>query len=478
MKKTISFLTLLLFVSHANAQGKIVGSLSHSMAICLPDSTAWSWGFSHIGQNNPNYLIPYPVWADSVGGQLQKAVSISTYYSHAIAALSDGTVWAWGQNTFGQLGDSLLNTNTNFPVQMRGEFGYGYLDSIIEVSCGYYHSLMLKSNGTVWSCGYNSYGQLGVNSTQSWSVPKPVLGPGGVGVLTNVIQIDAGSLSSVALRNDGTVWAWGNGDNGTMGSGGGNNYFPKQVPGLPQITKISIKGGHVLALDLNGELWSWGQNNFGQIGNNTFTNVYSPVQVLDQSGTIVLSNVEEIGTGMMHSFAIQSDGTAISWGANNYGQLGDGTTIDRYIPVKILGAGGIGLLTDIVELEGGNTSSVARKLDGTVYSWGYNYTSYPEVINGICRSFLSSDELNGALSNQIDLVPNPVFNNSSVKIMSEGNIDINSISIYSLSGQLMKTIERLQVNEYELELYNYSPGVYLVTIGASGSVVTKKLLVQ
>lgn len=477
MKKTVAFLSLFIFYTTSNAQGKISGSLNNVMGICMSDSILWSWGNDHIGQNNPSYINPYPVWANSTGGQLQKVVSVSTYYTHAIAALSDGTVWAWGQNTFGQLGDSLLNTNTEYPVQMRGEYGLGYLDSIVEVSCGYYHSLMLKSDGTVLSCGYNTYGQLGVNSTQTWTVPRPVVGSSGVGTLTNIIQIDAGSHSSVALRNDGTVWAWGNGAHGTMGSGSGNNYYPEQVLGLPQIIKISIKGKHVLALDINGLIWAWGANTFGQVGNNTFTDVYSPVQVLDQTGTNVLDSIVEIGTGMMHSFAIHSDGTAYSWGSNNNGQLGDGTTIDRYYPVEILGPGGSGLLDNIVELEGGHVLSVARKSDGTIYCWGDHYTSFPEVINGICGS-LSIDDIDDFPSDQINLYPNPTFGKGSLNITSEGNDKIKAIRIIDASGKILKSIDDLHVNHLKVDLIDISTGVYFVSINSALGVTTKRLVVH
>lgn len=477
MKKTIFFISLFISCSIVNAQGKISASLNNAMGFCMADSVLWSWGYSHIGQNNPGFLNPYPVWADSTGGQLQKVISVSTYYTHAVAALSDGTVWAWGQNSWGQLGDSLLNVNTNYPVQMRGEYGFGYLDSIVEVSCGYYHSLMLKSDGTVLSCGYNTYGQLGVNSTQTWIVPRPVLGPNGIGILSNIIQIDAGSHSSVALRNDGTVWVWGEGSSGTMGSGSGNNYYPEQVQGLPQITKISIKGGHVLALDINGGIWAWGENTYGQVGNNTFTHVYYPEQVLDQTGTNVMDNIVDIGTGMMHSFAIHNNGKAYSWGSNNNGQLGDGTMFDRYYPVEILGPNGSGLLDNIVELEGGHLFSVARKSDGTIFCWGDNYTSYPEVINGFCGA-LSIDEMAETVSAQINIYPNPTMYNSSFNVVAEGNEKINEIQIVNTSGQLLLLKSTLQDNQVKIELNDFSPGIYFVTIRSTAGVATKRLVIE
>lgn len=477
MKKTVAFLSLFIFYTNAKAQGKISGSLNNAMGICMSDSILWSWGYDHVGQNNPSYLNPFPVWADSTGGQLQKVVSVSTYYTHAIAALSDGTVWAWGENAFGQLGDSLLNANTNYPVQVKGEYGFGYLDSIVEVSCGYYHSLMLKSDGTVLSCGYNTYGQLGVNSTQTWTVPRPVVGPSGVGTLTNIIQIDAGSHSSIALRNDGTVWAWGSNAYGTTGSGSGNNYYPVQVASLPQIIKISIKGGHVLALDINGTIWAWGENTYGQVGNNTFTHVYSPAQVLDQTGTNVIDSIVDIGTGMMHSFAIHSDGTAYSWGSNNNGQLGDGTTVDRYFPVEILGPGGTGLLDNIVELEGGHLLSIARKSDGTVYCWGDHYMSSPEVINGIC-GVLFIDEIDNFSTGQINLFPNPTNSFSGFNLVSEGNDKINAIRIISATGQLLKSTEDLELNDLKVELIDFSKGIYFVTISSATGVTTKRLVVH
>lgn len=469
---TITTFFTLLFAPFIYSQGTLNSSLNNSFAICLEDSTLWTWGGDHLGNNISFSMNPNAVWQNSFGGILQKVVSTSTYYTHGIAALENGEVYTWGLNGQGQLGDSSFTSST-YPVQMRGENGFGFLDSIIEVSVGYYHSLMLKSDGTIWSCGYNTYGQLGVNSTQTWNYPVQVKGNMGIGFLNNVIQIDAGSLSSVALKNDGTVWVWGNGSNGTMANGGNNEYFPIQVSGLPFIVKVSLKGGHILALDNNGMIWSWGQNNYGQVGNNTFTNIYSPVQVLDESGAFPLDSIIDTGTGMMHSFAIHNDGTAYAWGANNNGQIGDGTTIDRYLPVKIKDPSGIGYITDIIELEGGHLNSIGRKSDGSVYCWGDNYTALPEEINGICENSVGAMEL---LKAEYLIYPNPLIDSKTLYI--SGIEGLTSCILFDINGKQLDMSVNINDNAIEINLSSINSGIYLIHLDGSFGKKVERIVVN
>lgn len=477
MKKLIVSFALLLLTSYSNAQGLISGSLNNAMAICIPDSVLWSWGYDHIAHPNPSYQTPYAVWEDSLGGELKKIVSVSTFYTHAIAALNDGRVFSWGLNAFGQLGDSLLNSNTNYPVQMKGENGNGFIDSIVEVSCGYYHSIMLKADGTVWSCGNNLFGQLGLNSTQNWSIPRQVLGFNGIGFLSDVIQIDAGSHSSVALKSDGTVWVWGMGTFGTTCSGV-NEFYPVQIENIPQIVKVSIKGGHVLALDINGEIWSWGENTYGQVGDNSFSHVYSPVQVLDSSGLNVLDSISDIGTGLLHSFAIGMDGRVFAWGHNDNGQLGDGTTIDHYLPIQIAGVSGNGYLNDIVEIEGGHLLSIARKSDGSILCWGQNYTSYPEIINGFCSSLGLFE--NGSLQEaEITVYPNPVKSDATLVINSKNiNNQINSFVLTTASGQVLQSIDTIKTSNIDVQMDGYPEGVYFISVKTEKHNTTFKFIIE
>ncbi|NMC00696.1 MAG: hypothetical protein GYA35_10490, partial [Thermoanaerobaculaceae bacterium] len=192
------------------------------------------------------------------------------------------------------------------------------------ITGGYYHSLALKSDGTVWAWGHNNYGQLGDGTTTDRLTPVQVQN------LTNIVAIAGGSSHSLALKSDGTVWAWGYNNYGQLGDGTTTNRLtPIQVQNLTNIVAITGGGSHSLALKSDGTVWAWGYNRYGQLGDGTTTNRYVPIQVQN------LTNVIAIAGGGSHSLALKSDGTVWAWGRNNYGQLGDGTTTARNTPVQV-----------------------------------------------------------------------------------------------------------------------------------------------
>ena len=176
--------------------------------------------------------------------------------------------------------------------------------------------MALKSDGTVRTWGMNLYGQLGIGITGSYRT-TPVQTSG----ITNVTAITGGYNHSVALKGDGTVWTWGANSSGQLGDGTTTSRnTPVQVAGLSNVTAIASGGYYTLALKSDGTVWAWGNNSFGQLGDGTTTLRRTPVQVAG------LSNVAAIGAGFQHTIAIKDDGTVWTWGRNDYGQLGLGTT--------------------------------------------------------------------------------------------------------------------------------------------------------
>ena len=220
-----------------------------------------------------------------------------------------GTVWAWGENSDGQLGDG-MTTDRGTPVQVKGPGGVGFLAGVVAIEAGYFHTVALRSDGTVWAWGNNYNGQLGDGTTTDRGTPVQVKGPGGVGFLAGVVAIEAGYFHTVALKSDGTVWAW------------GNNYN-------------------------------------GQLGDGTTTNRWTPVQVKGPGGASNLTGVVAVDAGYSHTVALKSDGTVWTWGDNGYGQLGDGTTTSRSTPVQVKGSGGAGNLTGVVAIAAGYRHTVA-----------------------------------------------------------------------------------------------------------------------
>ena len=238
--------------------------------------------------------------------------------------------WAWGLNTYGQLGDG-TNSNKNNPVQVDNT----NLNSEISATAGgYLHSLALKSDGTVWSWGYNGDGQLGDGTNINRNTPVQV---DNTNLNSDVIAIACGYAHSLALKLDGTVWSWGLNDYGQLGDGTNiNRNTPVQVDNTNLASNIvAITGGglHGLALKTDGTVWAWGLNSNGQLGDGTNINRNTPVQV---DNTNLASNIVAIVGGGYHSLVLRTDETVWSWGDNYYGQLGNGTNSGSNIPVHVV----------------------------------------------------------------------------------------------------------------------------------------------
>jgi len=233
----------------------------------------------------------------------------------SLALKSEGTVWTWGQNNSGQLGDGTTKDPRLVAAQVMG------LTGITSVAGYATDSYALKSDGTVWAWGSNSTGFCGDGTTTERHTPVQVSG------LTNVIAI----AGATALKSDGTVWDWGPNGNGQLGDGTTTERdSPVQVSGLTDVIAISMYSQR-MALKKDGTVWAWGPNSKGQIGDGTTTDRYIPVQVNGLSGVVA------IATGLQHSLAVKSDGTVWGWGDNYYGQLGNIGVTSTPVPVKIPG---------------------------------------------------------------------------------------------------------------------------------------------
>jgi|GEM_PF-2592624 len=322
----------------ATSTKSIDGGAHHSLAL-KSDGTVWAWGYNNYGGSLGDGTTINRYTPVQVGpGYLTNVSEISAGLFHSLALKSDGTVWAWGYNYWGHLGDG-TNTDRYTPVQVKGVGGEGYLTNIIKIAAGYNHSLVLKDGGTVYGFGSNFFGELGRDDgVNLYYTPIQVKGVGGSGYLTGIVDIAAGYAFSIALKSDGTVYAWGLG--GKLGDGTSTMRFtPVQVKGvggsgyLTGITSISSKYEHTLALGGDGSVYAWGRGNHGELGDGTLENRYSPVKVKGVGGVGYLSNIIGVAAGDWHSRALQNDGTTFGWGRNASGQLGDGTTIDKTTPI-------------------------------------------------------------------------------------------------------------------------------------------------
>ena len=274
-------------------------------------------------------------------------IGMAAGFYHTIALKQNGTVWAWGNNENGQIGDG-TNENTVIALPVLD------LTGIEELAAGDFFSIALKEDGTVWAWGQNDFGQLGDGTFEDRNQPVQVSG------LTNVISIAAGRAHSVALRDDGSVWTWGVNRYGQLGDGTVlDSRTPVRVSGLSDVEAIAAGGGWAMALKSDGRVWSWGQNDAGQLGDGFQTNRNTPVQISDISG------IEAIAAGDYHGLALKPN-TVFAWGENKEGQLGNGTNTNSLTPVQVSG------LTTATSVAAGSRHSLARLSDGSVRAWGWN----------------------------------------------------------------------------------------------------------
>lgn len=258
-----------------------------------------------------------------------------------------GNVIGIGYNEYGQLGNGEIE-NTYEPVNTVN------ISSIVKVSAGGEHSLALKDDGTVWAWGHNDSGQLGNGTYTDSLVPVQVIN------LSNIVDISAGYKHSIAIDKYGIIWAWGNNIFGQLGNGKNTNTnIPVKVLTDKKMTKISAGDYHCLSLDEEGIIWAWGDNGSGQLGNGTTTSSSYPVFV------IVLKNVISISAGASFSVALKNDNTVWTWGDNSYGQLGRGNQVNSKVPVQVMD------LEDIQFFDAGGATVFAIDKNGNAYGWGY-----------------------------------------------------------------------------------------------------------
>ena len=314
---------------------------------------AFSWGYNSDGQlGNSNTGSPskVPVAVKNLTG----VKSVKAGGRHGLALKTDGTVYAWGYNFHGQLGNG-TNDSSNVPVRVK-------INNVKAISAGYDHNLALKEDGSVWAWGYNYSGQLGRGTSglgTDSNVPVKVASLG-----TGAKGIAAGIDFSLALMKDGTVRSWGGNSSGQLGD---DTKDPRNTPGaVTGLTSVKALAAdstapHVLALLQDGTVRAWGYNSHGQLGDGTTgTDRTTPVVVKNLSG------VAGIATGDEHSLALLGNGTVKSWGDNVFGQLGNATNDSSSTPKVVIG------LSNVRSISGGHEHSLAILESGEARSWGSN----------------------------------------------------------------------------------------------------------
>lgn len=304
-----------------------------------------------------------------------ETIAIAVGSGHMLALKGNHTVWAWGRNHWGQVGDG-TTTDRNRPVRVKG------LDNVTSIVAVNHNSFALQ-DGEVWAWGSNASGQVGDGTTTHHTTPYKIPG------LSDVKAIAAADGVGFALLSDGSVWAWGSNRRGVLGNGkgtGDNSTYNSPIPVRVLLDQpaTQISGGMNFAMALTEDpatketrVWVWGSGAQGQLGNNTAPGTApSPVQTLNSSGTGPLQGIVKIRASGGRAMALTAGGEIMAWGNNASGQVGDGTFTNRSLPVKITGP------TNIVTLAGGTTSqsSFAITEDPTththgIWGWGNNATA-------------------------------------------------------------------------------------------------------
>lgn len=305
-------------------------------------------------------------------------------------------VYAWGQGLYGQLGDGRYKDNFDDPyarafAPVESDPARMMVDKkIVDVAAGGGHSLALADDGTIYSWGIGTHGQLGNGQAYQVSDNNDSL-PGAItavevtddGALSDrtIVKIAAGGGHSLALDEDGTVFAWGSGASGQLGNGTEReSTMPVTVTddGVlddKEVIDVSTLGDHSLALTQDGKVYSWGAGKYGQLGNDDTENADRPVAV-DDSDVLADKEITAVAAGGRHSLALDTNGDIYAWGQGSFGQLGDGAKHDgedseasSLVPVRVEKGEDLARET-VVAISAGGNHSLALTKEGNVYAWG------------------------------------------------------------------------------------------------------------
>lgn len=427
-----------------------------------------------------------------VNAQCWQEVSVGQY--HFVAVKTDGTLWTWGSNDSGQLGNG-TGVNSIEPIQVSADTNW------LHVQAGAVHNVAIKADGSMWAWGSNEVGQVGVASISS-VIPLPVQ----VGTDTDWNMVSSSGYTTMAIKNNGTLWGWGNNSSGQLGNNTFiNRYAPVQIGTATNWKSVSSSDYHNSAIKTNGTLWTWGSNSSGQLGNMFFSvPFYVPTQIGVETDWKVTS------AGPENTVALKNDGTLWAWGWNADGQLGNGTTTSVAVATPIgtdtdwqivssglwimlaikadgtlWGAGnngngqlGNGTQTSVIGLDRVNSDSnwatistngyitAATKTDGSLYTWGWNegqilgngitddYVLSPAQV--ACRPTANIKPIQG---NTLTVYPNPA--KTTVTIASTFGETIKSITVTDLCG---KTVIQQNTASNLIDVEQLPSGMYFLKV--------------
>lgn len=352
-----------------------------------PPGRLFNWGHNSNGELGINNTGPRssPVQTIAYGIDWEQ---VENGYYFSIAIKDDGTLWAWGDNYAGTLGDGTTDDKSS-PIQIGSDTNWSF------ISCGDNHTAAIKTDGTLWIWGSNYNYQLGTNNDYSvWESSPVQTSIGG----NDWVSVSCGYGHTVALKSNGTMWTWGNGNDGQLGDDQTNTRSYPVMNNYGEDTWSKIYAGYncTFGIKNDGTLWSFGLNAYGRLGDGTSQSRSSPVQVLG-SGTWKQVSAFQSTVG------IKQDGTLWTWGYGSNGQLGNNNTVDCSSPIQTVMGG-----SEWHQCSSGHDFNAAIRNDGTLWTWGHNNNgqlgdlttvnkSSPVQVYGINWAYVSCDGFTSAI---------------------------------------------------------------------------------
>ncbi|QQS36006.1 MAG: T9SS type A sorting domain-containing protein [Ignavibacteriales bacterium] len=548
------FIVLLFLLTYAPLSAQKLGKMplaDHSAAI-HSNGIVYAWGNNSSGQIGDSTQtvrwLPVRVLKGNYEGTQYLGDSpsnpiteISLGGNFTIALAADGTIFSWGGNATGQLGDTTITYRLTPGRVLKGEYeGTTYLgdnpaNPIIKIVSGFYFSLALALDGTVYSWGNNEHGQLGNNETEIKRTPIKVLCGEYIGTTflgdnpnNKILDIAAGEYFSIALAEDGIVYSWGENNRGQLGdSTDTDRHTPIKVlkgaysgtvylgdDSNNKIIKIVAGDSHSLGLAEDGTAYNWGRNTDGQLGINSVANSYVPVRVLkgNYAGTTFLGDnpnnkIIGIAAGSFFSSALMEDGTLFNWGQNLNGQIGNDSTVNKRIPTHVLKGlyDGSMFLGDnsnnkIISIGLGDQHAIALAEDLTLYSWGdvtsgklgdslivfHRTPGRVHGLNNVGFLILPVEETSNPIRD-FELshnYPNPFNPTTKIKYTVGETfyapLSLVTLRVYDILGNEIVTLvnEEKSAGVYEIEFNanNFPSGVYFYKVNIGSFTETKKMV--
>jgi alpha-tubulin suppressor-like RCC1 family protein len=341
---TITVISLLTTDGGTKWRGWVEASIPGQLA----GNNLYLWGLNGAGQLGINDIFnrssPTQVGLDTAWAQMKT----SSFGNCMLGVKTNGTLWGWGQNNDGQLGqnDTIYRSS---PTQIGSDTNWA------SVSTGNYNTVAIKTTGSIWSWGRNTDGQLGLGNIINRSSPVQI------GSDTNWASVSAGSTHSLAIKTTGSIWSWGRNLDGQLGQNNIiNRSSPVQIGSDTNWASVSGGVGWTIAIRTTGSLWAWGGNTQGQLGQNNTTNRSAPIQIGSNT------NWSKISAGVRQASAITTSNTMFTWGSNLYGCLGLNDEITKSSPVQV------GSDTNWSDVRVTSYFGIAIKTTGSIWSWGDN----------------------------------------------------------------------------------------------------------